>query len=101
MKIGTLQRFQVYKRRLNGGPLIHITSMLAANRIEAIKIDSDPKNTGRVGHGDYYISGITRFIGEDISSDFPVHIQRRIENKGAKVKYLGCLHPVEIKRRFS
>ena len=84
-----MQRFQVY-RKINNTRMMHISSLLASSRIEAMKIANDKKTNG--GHGDYYVTGLVHDIGEGISNNFPLHTQRRINNGGNKVKFKGTLH---------
>jgi hypothetical protein len=84
-----MERYQVYKKRFEGG-FMHITSLLAESRIGAIAFVKDGKRFG--GYGNYYVTGLTLCIGEDISSNFPFHIQRRIKNRGVRVKIKGSLY---------
>ena len=70
--------------------MIHISSLLAPTLIEAIKIANDKKNNGCGGN--YYVTGLVCNIGEDISGNFPPHTQRRINNRGNKIKFKGILN---------
>jgi hypothetical protein len=70
--------------------MIHVSSLLASSRIEATLIANDKKTNG--GGDNYYITGLVHNIGEDIRTNLPNHIQRRINNKGNKIKYKGKLY---------
>ena len=90
-----MQRFQVYKKNsLNG--LIHINSILAASLGEAIKMANDTKTNG--GGDNYYVTGLIRNTNEDISQNFPSHIQRRIINKGNKTKFKSTFYYYKNKK---
>lgn len=69
---------------------MYITSILADSRVEAIAFVRDPRKFG--GYGNYYVTGLTINIGEDISSNFPFHIRWRIENGGIKAKTKGYMY---------
>lgn len=70
--------------------MMHISSLLAPSLIEAMRIANDKKTNG--GGGNYYVTGLVLDIGEDISSNFPPHTQRRINNGGNKIKFKGTLY---------
>lgn len=84
-----MKRFQVYKKKQNGG-LMHITSIIANSLQEAIEIANEKKTSA--GGRCYYVAGIIKNTGEDISRNFPCHISRRIENKGKRTKFNGSLY---------
>jgi hypothetical protein len=83
-----MERYQVYKK-IRNGRMMHISSLLAPSRIEAMKIIKDNKNNSG---GDYYVTGLVHDIGEDVSDNFPPHTQRRINNGGNKIKFKGTLY---------
>lgn len=90
-----MQRYQVYKKINNTG-MMHISSLLATSRVEAIKIANDKKANGSIG--DYYVTGLVHDTGEDISSNLPLHTQRRINNGCKKVKFKGTLYKYTIEK---
>lgn len=67
---------------------MHIRSLLATSRKDAIEQDK----VNWYGAGKYLVTGLVKDIGEDISRNFPVHTQRRIENGGNKIKFKGSLY---------
>ena len=83
-----MKRFNVYRLRANGS-LWHVTCVYAGNLADAYLEWGISKERRR----DYKVSGLSWECGEDISRDFPPHIQRRIENKGKTVKFNGALYP--------
>ena len=84
-----MPRFQVYKIT-ESGRFIHVTSLIADSLKDAIIKSNDPKLNG--GDKGFYVTGIPRNTGEDISRNFPYHITRRIENNGKRVKFMGSLY---------
>lgn len=82
-----MNRFQIYKV-VSNGRLMPIRSLLATSRQDAI--NQDKKHW--YGGGKYLVTGLIKDIGEDISSDFPPHTQRRINNGGNKIKFKGTLY---------
>jgi hypothetical protein len=72
---------------------MHITSLLATSRIEAMQIVNrfEPKQRNK-----HYVTGLRINMSDDM--EFPQHIQRRIDNKGIKVKYEGYLYKYRIKK---
>ncbi len=93
-----MNRYLVYKKRQNGG-FMYITSILSETRNKAIDFVDDPKQFG--GFGKYYVTGLSRDYGEDLMSNMPFHINKRIENKGIKVKSKGYLYEYKVNPRRS
>jgi hypothetical protein len=78
-----MQRYQVYKK-INNKRMMHISSLLASSRVEAMEIINNKKTNGDCGN--YYVTGLVHDVGENIANNFPPHIQRRINrsDKGLK-----------------
>ena len=83
------KRFNVYKKTKDG-TIIHVTSLLANSLKDAYyEINKCKISKGGLA---YIVTGITKNINEDISMNFPIHIQERIKNRGFKVKNNGYLY---------
>jgi len=87
--------FWVYARCSNE-QLIHVTVHYSESRIKAI---SEYGKDQIGGANRYYLTGLQVDLNEDLASNFPAHVDRRIKNNGARIKYKGSLY--EFRRNKS
>jgi len=86
--------FHVYRKRSDGS-MHHVTSFRSGSRIEAIKIFSKENNMS-LG---YYVTGMLQKTNEAL--DIPFHSQRRIEDRGIKIRRYGYMYEWTMREHFN